>query len=167
MNQPAMAIEPLTRAATLMPASADVRYRLGVALMQSARGAEAVEPLMSAVRLAPDDPQPLSRLAWLLATHPSAKLRSGSDALFLATRANQLAREHSPQALDALAAAQAEERKFEQAADTAAKAAKLARESGDATFAEQIESRVQRYRMGRAVRDPSLAASADVGDAVP
>jgi hypothetical protein len=74
--------------------------------------------------------------------------------------------ESSPQMLDTLAAAQAEQRLFEDAYTTALKAAKLARDAGNTALAEQIETRQQRYRIGRAVRDPSLA-SADTASAMP
>jgi hypothetical protein len=122
---------------------------------------------MTAVKLSPTSPEPLHRLAWLLATHPDSKVRSGPDALFLANRASELTKEHSADALDALAAAQAEQRQFDNAAETAARAAKLARESGNATLADQITARAERYRAGRAVRDPSLASADTAASAVP
>jgi Flp pilus assembly protein TadD len=166
LNQPAPAVEALRQAAELSPADADTQYRLGVALMSSGQGAMAVAPLITAVRLAPTSPEALTKLAWLLSTHPDAKVRSGNDALFLATRANELTMEQSPQVLDALAAAQAEQRQFDDAAATAKKALKLARDAGNASLAGQIETRLQRYRGGRAARDPSLAG-ADAAAAVP
>src|SRR5205823_2524574 len=105
-------------------------FRLGTALMQSGHGDLATGPLLKASQLLPNSPEPLARLAWVLATHPDDELRRGSDALFLAGRANDLAKSSSAQALDALAAALAEQRQFDQAAQTAEKARLLAERSG-------------------------------------
>src|SRR5262249_20122512 len=149
------------------PTNAESYYRMGVALMNAGHGAAAVAPLMTAVKLAPTSPEPLHRLAWLLATHPDSKVRSGPDALFLANRAAELTKENSADALDALAAAQAEQRQFDDAAETAARAAKIARNAGNASLADQITQREQRYRAGRAVRDASLASADTAAAAVP
>ncbi len=167
LNRPDEAAQSLHRAIELEPDNADTYYRLGVALMNCGRGTAAVAPLMTAVKLAPTSPEPLYHLAWLLATHPDAKVRSGPDALFLANRAAELTKEHSPDALDALAAAQAEQRQFDDAAETAARAAKLAREAGKASLADQITARAERYRAGRAVRDQSLTSADAAASAVP
>src|SRR5439155_22861794 len=119
-DRPTEAIAPLKQAVALAPSNADAQYRLGLALMQSGHGAAAVGPLMKAVELSPNSPEPLARLAWVLATHPDEKRRSGADALALAQRANALSKEPSAEALDALAAAQAEQKQFSDAAQTAA-----------------------------------------------
>ena len=166
MNQPTAALEALRRASALAPGDVDTLYRIGVALMRTGRGADAVAPLMRAVTLSPGSPEPMERLAWLLSTHPDAKVRSGQDALYLATRASEMTAEQSPQVLEALAAAQAEQRQFDDAATTAAKAMKLAHDAGNAALAEQIRLHRQRYQAGRALRDPTLA-SADTASAVP
>ena len=166
MNRPVDAIQPLTRATSLDRRFADAHFRLGMALMRSGQGERAVAPLMRAVELAPQSSEPLTHLAWLLATHPKEQIRRGGDALFLATRARDLTQASSPQALDALAAALAEQENFDDAARTAGTAAALARQAGDATLAQQIEQRIRRYQSHQAMRDLSLSG-ADASDAVP
>jgi tetratricopeptide (TPR) repeat protein len=165
-GRPAEAVEPLKRAIGIDPTLVDAYHQLGAALMASGRGGEAAEVLMYALRRAPNSPDVLAKLAWVLATHPDEKLRRGEDAIFLANRANQLTNSSKPEILDALAAAQAEQKQFDDAATTATQAATLARKSGDAKLAERIESRAAKYRAHSAVRDSSLAGT-DVGEATP
>lgn len=165
-DRPAEAIEPLATAIRLDSRRPDAHLRLGLALMRSGRGELATAPLITAVQMAPASPEPLVPLAWLLATHPDRKLRSGKDALYLATRATELTKSASPEALDALAAALAEQERFKEAADAAEKARQLAVTSGNAKLAEEIATRVARYRDSAPSRDPSLVG-ADTGDAVP
>jgi len=155
----AEAIEPLLRAVTIDPTLEDGHYELGLALMSAGRGAEAAGAFMAALQRTPNAPHVMAKLAWVLATHPDEKFRRGEDAIFLANRANVMTKSTSPEILDALAAALAEQKQFDDAATTAAQAATLARKSGDVKLAAQIESRAAQYRTRSAVRDMSLAGS--------
>jgi len=158
-GKPAEAIEPLARAVTIDPSVEDGHYQLGLALMASGRGADATRAFTAALQRTPNAANVLAKLAWVLATHPDAKLRRGEDAVFLANRANLLTKSSEPEILDALAAALAEQKQFDEAATTAAQAATLARKSGDDKLAAQIESRAAKYRTRSAVRDQSLAGA--------
>ncbi len=164
-DQPQAAIAPLHRATTLDPRLADAQYRLGLALMRSGRGELAIAPLMTAVNLAPSSPEPMSKLAWLLATYPDAKLRSGSDAVYLANRANELVKS-SPRFLSVLAAAYAEQKQFDRAAKTASDAAEMADATGDIALRTSMQAAAAQYRAGEPTRDPTLAG-ADASDAIP
>jgi Flp pilus assembly protein TadD len=165
-GQSAAAVEPLQRAIAIEPAHGDAYYQLGMALMGSGHGAEAASVFMVALQRTPDSADVLAKLAWLLATHPNEKFRRGEDAMFLASRANELTNASKPEVLDALAAAQAEQKQFNEAAVTATKAAQLARDAGNVKLADQIESRAAKYRTRSAVRDMSLAET-DAGNAIP
>jgi tetratricopeptide (TPR) repeat protein len=165
-SRPADAIAPLARSVSLDPMFADAQLALGNALMRSGHGDRAVGPLMAAMQLAPASPEPVSELAWLLATHPNDNVRRGEDAMFLANHAKEMMTSPSPKMLDTLAAAMAEQQQFDQAAATAAKAAELARSSGDQKLAGEIESHLQHYREHQPVRDATLAGS-DAGEVVP
>jgi len=162
----AEAVEPLLRAITIEPTHEDGHYQLGLALMSAGRGAEAAGALMAALQRSPNAPHVMAKLAWVLATHPDPTFRRGEDAIFLANRANVMTKSTRPEILDALAAALAEQKQFEDATTTAEQAATLARKSGDAKLAEQIEARVAKYRARSAVRDSSLAG-ADAGEVTP
>jgi protein O-mannosyl-transferase len=158
-GKPAEALEPLARAVTIDPSVEDGHYQLGLALMASGHGADALRAFTAALQRTPNAPNVLAKLAWVLATHPDAKLRRGDDAVFLANRANLLTKSSEPEILDALAAALAEQKQFDDAATTAAQAATLARKSGDDKLAAQIESRAAQYRTRSAIRDQSLAGA--------
>jgi tetratricopeptide (TPR) repeat protein len=153
------ATKSFARAAAIEPHNGEVRYRLGLALMESGHGRQAVDPLLAAVRLRPNDPEPLAHLAWVLATYPDKHLRRADDAMFLASRAAELTEDKSADALDVLAAAQAEKRDFAHAAETADRAEKIARDQGNAELADQIAARAAIYRSGQPVRDSSLAGA--------
>src|SRR5262249_8356263 len=64
--------------------------------------------LRKAVAARPDDAYLASMLAWLLATHPSAEIRNGPEALRLARAASAMPGPMQARALQALAAALAE-----------------------------------------------------------
>jgi Flp pilus assembly protein TadD len=155
----AEAIEPLIRAVTIDPMLEDGHHQLGLALMASGRGADAAGAFMAALQRTPNAPHVMSKLAWVLATHPDEKFRRGEDAIFLANRANVMTKSTRPEILDALAAALAEQKQFEDAATTATQGAALAREAGETKLAEEIESRAAKYRARSAVRDASLAGT--------
>ena len=67
-----------------------LRMGLGVLRFESGREAEAVEDLMAAVRMAPNDPEALNGLAWVLATAKDQGLRRPKEALVLALEAVRL-----------------------------------------------------------------------------
>ena len=117
-------------------------------------------------KLEPNSPEALQSLAWILATHPNASLRNGNEAVYLASRAQEITQSKSPEALDALAAALAEQGEFDRAVQTAHNAADLAQRSGKAKLAASIIWRIGQYRARAAYRDQTLVAGADVGEAV-
>jgi len=164
-NRPADAIDPLSKATQLDPTNGDAFFRLGIALMQSGHGDTATGPLLQAAQLLPNSPEPLARLAWVLATHPNEKLRRGSDALFLAGRANEIAKSNSAETLDALAAALAEQHQFAEAITASQKAHQIAEKLQNAALAQQIADHLSHFQKNEPLRDSTLAG-ADVGEAI-
>ena len=76
----------------------------------------------------PDDVTSRLGLAWQLATHPDASIRDGARAVVHATAACELTAWEQPGPLDVLAAAYAEAGRYDEAVETAARAATLAAE---------------------------------------
>jgi protein O-mannosyl-transferase len=106
------------------------------------------------LRLAPNWPDPLNNLAWLLATHPNAEFRNGAEAVSLAERACQLTGGTNLAMLATLAAAYAEANRFPDAVITQQKVCDLAAVQGQSGRAESFRSRLELYRSGQPYRDP-------------
>jgi cytochrome c-type biogenesis protein CcmH/NrfG len=105
------------------------------------------------VRLKPDWLEALNNLAWILATQPDEKLRSGTEAVRLAAHAVALTKTNNPGALDTLAASYAEAGRFAEAAAAAQTAAALAAAAGQAPLAAEIQKRRQAYQARQPFRE--------------
>lgn len=117
--------------------------------LSAGRHADASVHAQAAWTALPDDEQLLWRLAWVMAASPDAAARTGPRALELARR---LAKIETAENLDLLAAALAECGEFAQAAQTASRAADLAREQGNASLSGKILRRKARYERGEPAR---------------
>lgn len=102
------------------------------------------------------EPETQRDLAWLLATAPEDAARDGKQAIELA-RALLERWPDDARALDLLAAAQAESRRFKAAVETAERAKARAEAAGDADLARAIEARLARYRAGAPWREAAPA----------
>ncbi|MGH9332843.1 MAG: sulfatase-like hydrolase/transferase, partial [Vicinamibacteria bacterium] len=101
------ATEHFRQAVGADPENAEARTNLGLALRMSGDRSEALTQFREALKLRPDWPQPMSELAWLLATHPDPSARKPAEAVRLARRAAELTSNEQPIVLDTLAAAYA------------------------------------------------------------
>ena len=144
-------------AVALKPDHAEAHYELAVLLLARNEVAEASRHYRQAIRLRPDWLEALNNLSWLLATQSEARFRDGKEAVELASRGVALTRTNNAGALDTLGAALAEAGRFPEAADAARSAARLARTSGAAQLAQEIEGRRQRYERGQPFREPASA----------
>jgi hypothetical protein len=99
------------------------------------------------------DPRIAIRLAWIMATDRSASLRDGRRAVVLAETVNQIEGYLDPASLDVLAAAYAEYGAFENAVAASRRAATLAAERGDASFAGSLSQRTALYGRGQPYRE--------------
>jgi len=144
------AIGPLEEALRIQPEDALAHARLGLALSQVGRVSEALGQYEQALRLQPDLVEAQNNLAWQLATLPPAQGGDPVRAIRLAERACQLSANKSAEYTDTLATAYAAAGKFEDAIATAQNAIDLARSTGQAGLAKEIEARLELYRSGRA-----------------
>ncbi|MBW2359712.1 MAG: hypothetical protein JRG84_02305 [Deltaproteobacteria bacterium] len=131
---------------------------LGEARLAQGDAAGAAAHWRDAARVEPRYATVANNLAWLLATHPDATLRDGDEAVRLAERAAALSGDTAT-TLDTLAAAYAEAGRGDAAIATAERALSSARAAGQEQLAAQIETRLARYRSGRAWREPSRSGS--------
>ena len=117
------------------------------------RGRELRDEYAQMVRLAPDWPEAFNNLAWLLATHPTAELRNGTEAVRLAERACQLTGGTNFWMLSTLAAAYAEAGQYPEAVKTQQRVCDLAAAQGQAP-PERLQRRLELYRSGQPYHEP-------------
>ena len=92
--------------------------------------AQAIAQYREILRLTPDSPEALNRLAWILASSAPAEFRDGTEAVRLAQRACELTEYKTPLYLGTLGAAYAEAGRFDEAVAAAAAAHDLALAAG-------------------------------------
>jgi tetratricopeptide (TPR) repeat protein len=127
---------------------------LANALQQKGDAAGAITEYRAALAIAPGNPGLQSHLAWLLATAGNEALRDGSEALSLATSANQTTGGRDPGVLRGLAAAQAQNGDFPEAVRTAQNALALAEADSQANLAAPLRREIQLYQAGRRYQPP-------------
>ena len=142
----------------LDPSFGDAHFGLGLVLLAEGRTPDAIAALRGAVAAAPDWPVATEALAWLLATREAGAPADAADAVALAERARVVTGHDDARLLDTLAAAYAANGRFADAADTARKAASVARGAGDDAFAADVEKRLARYESGQPVRSAARVA---------
>ena len=131
------------------PDDSAAHFYLGNLREAQHRNADAILHLERALALNPTLHDAANNLAWILATAREEPLRNPERAIALAEAATAEEAD-DPGRLDTLAAAYAAAGRFERAAESAARAAALARASGATELAADIESRAARYRARRA-----------------
>lgn len=132
----------------------DLHRMLGEIRVRQGRASQAVEQFRHALALRPDWPDALNNLAWLLATDPDPGVRNGREAVILAERASRLTAYRNPPALDTLAAAYAEQGRFDEAVTTLRQAIALIGPASQHPFLEPLTHRLQLYEGRTAYREP-------------
>jgi Flp pilus assembly protein TadD len=118
----------------------------------------ALRHFREALEKRPDWSEPMSEIAWILATHPEAGARNPGESLRLATRAAELTGGQKPLILDTLAAALAANGEFGRAVGVAEQALTLAASDASALTPE-IRARLQLYREGKPFRETARTLS--------
>ena len=116
--------------------------------------AAAIFQFRQAVERDPNSPLALNNLACLLATAADASLRDGAEAVRLAERACALTSYQNTRVLSTLAAAYAEDGRFDDAVATAQKACTLATQQGQAALLEGNRRMLQYYRRNQPYHQP-------------
>ncbi|MCD6334854.1 MAG: tetratricopeptide repeat protein, partial [Candidatus Latescibacteria bacterium] len=125
---------------------------LGTVLMRQDRYREAADLFQRWMRQAPDQPRAILSTAWLLAVCPDADVRNGREAVRLAEEVCRASGYRSPGALGVLAAAYAEEGRYEEAVRYAERAFEMAKAGGGNKLAHQIEAQLKLYKAHRSYR---------------
>jgi protein O-mannosyl-transferase len=128
------------------PNYAGVYYNLGKIYLNQGKIEKAILLYRKALELNPEMTQVLYNLSWVLASHKDEKYRNGEEAVKLAEMLCKVTRYNQPLALDALASAYAETKRFDAAVLTAKKALKLALLYGPQELALGLKKRLQLYQ---------------------
>jgi protein O-mannosyl-transferase len=134
----------------LRPENADAHANLGSVFLAKGRVRDAIAQYRDALRTEPDNVAAQSDLAWLLATAADPSLRNGSEAVFLAERAESESSRSENYAivLRILAAAYAETGRFVEAKKTAEQALQAAKIQGNSTLSNALRDEIALYDLG-------------------
>ncbi len=138
------------RALSIQPGAPGAHYGLGAMRLAEGAQAQATAHFRKAVQGENAYIGVLNDDAWRLATDPDPARRAPQQALVLATLANQLIGRQVPELLDTLAAAQAANGDFGQAAQTLERALALAAGGDAARYVPEFRQRLALYRRGEA-----------------
>jgi tetratricopeptide (TPR) repeat protein len=117
---------------------------------------QAIAHYETALEIAPRATSTLNNLAWALSTCPDALQRNGAKAIELAEQADQLAGGKNPFFIRTLAAAYAENGRFNDAIETAQRALQLATAQDNFALANKLEKDLDLYRTNVPLRDFGL-----------
>lgn len=112
----------------------------------------ALDRLRRAVAAHPERPEIAWELAWILATHPDESARNGAEAERIAQGQVNASGGRDPQFLEALAAAKAEQGRYDDAAALQARAMALVPPDAPERLRTGMAERLALYRQGRPVR---------------
>lgn len=135
------------------PDYTEAHYQIAVVSLAQGQTAEACDHFRAALRLKPDWIEALNNLAWVLATHPEARFRDGTQAVALAERGVQLTQTNDARLLDTLSGAFAEVGRFDDALASARTGARLAQTLQDTNLKNEIETHITHYQNRQPFRD--------------
>ncbi|HEX2855195.1 MAG TPA: tetratricopeptide repeat protein [Opitutaceae bacterium] len=142
------AITHLQKALELRPDYPEAHNNLGKALFEKGQVREAIPHYRTALNLQPDNLHAMANLAWALATSPDASVRSATEALELALRANQLSGGNNAAVLQSLAAAYAEAGRFSDAVSACEQALQVAGPDSPTTPVTDLRAQLRLYQNG-------------------
>jgi Tfp pilus assembly protein PilF len=137
----------------IQPNDANSYNDLGVIFSRQGKVQEAMAQWQAALEREPNHPSAQYNLAWLLATSPDDSVRSGTKAVELAERAQQLSRGADPRNFRLLAAAYAESGRFSEAIDVARKGRQAAVAQKNMALAYALEGDIALYQENFPLRD--------------
>ncbi|MBW1912994.1 MAG: tetratricopeptide repeat protein, partial [Deltaproteobacteria bacterium] len=138
------------RAVAMNPYYAEAYHKLGLAFKAQGKLNDAIGSYREVIRLEPDNHEVYNELAWIYATSPQEAIRNGDEAVILATRACELTGFKKSESLDTLAAAYAEQGKFDKAVEYQLRAIELA----PPQIGKDLQKRLQLYKLRRAYCAP-------------
>lgn len=126
----------------------EAHIQLADVMTQRADWHDAIVHYERTLELIPNSVATCNNLAWILATCPQDSFRNGPRAVELAEKAQRLSDKESPVVLHTLAAAYAEDRRFNEATRVAEQALGSALREGNSALAADLRREIEIYRSG-------------------
>ncbi len=146
------AIYHYQEALRINPKYAGAYYNLGKIYANKGDVENAILFYKKTLQVIPNMTEALYNLSWIYATNKDDKFRNGKEAVKLAEKLCGLQNYSYPLSLDALAAAYAEAKRFDDAVFTAKKALELALLCGPEELVSGIKQRLSLYKSGQPYR---------------
>ncbi|HMB70330.1 MAG TPA: tetratricopeptide repeat protein, partial [bacterium] len=143
LGRPAEAAVRFEQALRIRPS-----YDRAAANLRTAQARAAADTLRTEIAARPDDPEPASRLAWLLATTNDPRVRDAEEAVRRAETACRLTHRDSARELYVLATAYAAAGRSGDASATGAEALQRAESEHDEDLAAKIRTALARFGVG-------------------
>ncbi|HEX3598828.1 MAG TPA: tetratricopeptide repeat protein [Lacipirellulaceae bacterium] len=145
-NKPRKAIEAANTILEKDPENFNALRMRADAYLSIGKHAEAIADFGKAIAQKDDDESLNNNFAWVLATSPDDKLRDGTKALKLATKAAESSKYETPHILSTLAAAYAETGDYDNAVKWSQKSVDLAQKEVDSAKADDDKSKMEADR---------------------
>ncbi|MFQ5674288.1 MAG: tetratricopeptide repeat protein [bacterium] len=142
----------LDKALKLNPAFADAYLNLGAVYMRAGKTEKGLAAFRQGLTQSPDHLKLTTQLAWVLATTRQSSLRDGEEAVQLGIKVCEMTNYLLPGKLDVLAAAYAEQGRFDKAISIGRQAYELAK-SNHPDLAKQIQRRLKLYEAKKPYRE--------------
>ncbi|MFL6538262.1 MAG: tetratricopeptide repeat protein [Chthoniobacterales bacterium] len=150
------ALAELHRALEIDPANVDVHNALGVMRLQRGDIHGAIDEWNQTLAVDQENGNAANNLAWVYATSSDATFRDGNRAVALATKATDVSAGRNAVVLRTLAAAYAEDGRFDDAILTAERARKIAETQKNSGLVAELDAIIALYRIHKPLRDPSI-----------
>jgi tetratricopeptide (TPR) repeat protein len=145
-NKVKASIGYISKALQINPGYAGAHYNLGKIYSNQKDTEKAIFHYKKTLQFNPDMAQALYHLSWILASCEDENFRNGQEAILLAEKLCQITQYGEPLAMDALAAAYAENGRYDEAVSIARKAIKQASKLGPKELVQGLKHRLKLYQ---------------------
>jgi protein O-mannosyl-transferase len=148
-------VDTCRAAIKFIPREPKIHYILANTLSKQGKLPEAIAEYRAVLQIDPDHLFALNDLAWLLATTPDSRFRDGPEAVRLAEKACQLSNYEKTLVVGTLAAAYAEDGRFDDAVKTAQKAVAQARAGKNNALVKKNLELLGLYQLKKPYHEPA------------